>query len=158
MQAHPTATSKAHPKPPYMLLMSSHLPIYRPFDMYTGTPYGDLSTVIMLPGGVNRTDSSIDAPCRANNASYDRHAYAYDSSTFDYTCDVAFASTRDAGQHLQLAKNYMYVPFDGTSMTEGDVVHLVPTLYGNRLGNGVGAITTAEGSKHDGTLCHMPTA
>ena len=47
--------------------------------MYTGTPYGDLSTVTTLPGGVDRTDSSIDAPCRAHNASYDRHAYAYDS-------------------------------------------------------------------------------
>ena len=126
--------------------------------MYTGTPYGDLSTVTTLPGGVDRTDSSIDAPCRANNASYDRHAYAYDSSTFDYTCDVAFASTRDAGQHLQLAVNEMNVTFHGTSTTDGDVVRLVPTLYGNRDGDRVGAMTIADGSKHDGALCRMPTA
>ena len=112
----------------------------------------------MLPAGVDRTDSPIDAPCRANNASYDRHAYAYDSSTFDYTCDVAFASTRDAGQHLQLAVNEMNVTFHGTSTTDGDVVGLVPTLYGNRDGERVGAMTIADGSKHDGALCRMPTA
>ena len=114
----------------------------------------------MLPGGVDRTDSSIDAPCRANNASYDRHAYtyAYDSSTFDYTCDVAFASTRDAGQHLQLAVSEMYVTVNGTSTTEGDFVRSAPFLYGNHDGDRVGAMTTADGSKHDGALYRMPIA
>ena len=54
---------------PSHLPIPSHCPAFPPSCTYTGTPYGDLSTVLALPGGTDGTDTSIDAPCRANNAS-----------------------------------------------------------------------------------------